>query len=411
MGEGIMTNRFGSSGSMCFKRKLDNTDDMNNIVENGVYFYQTDSIPLNAPFNNAAVVMVFGNKSTTSQKIQQAFQYGESGKSKFRSLYEGRAENDGWQDWTEVAIATDGVVQIENGGTGGSTANEAEYNISGDMTESQDDITDTSQLAFKYVTPSKDQGTFYYRKMSTFWTYLAGRIRTLFGFSDNNVLSIENGGTGGTDSTAALRNLGGLSLVEHTGGWIKTDSDLNTYTTPGTYWSDLDTTATLTNCPISSGFKMIVMEGYGGERTHQIIFPGSGFKTWQRLKVSGEWVEWHYGQEIAAQGTSGIWTYVKYANGTAECWGRHTRSKSSIIWLASGDWYYDTFNINFPFTFASTPIVNVTADAVGQSIHSDLYHYGTSIDTKKAITISSTLFSTKEAVAYYVNIHVKGRWK
>ena len=82
-----------------FKKLLTASDDMDNIIENGIYVYQTASRPVNSPFENAAVVMVYGNDTNgTSQKIQLAYRYGASGFCKVRSLLDGA-----WQQWVEFA--------------------------------------------------------------------------------------------------------------------------------------------------------------------------------------------------------------------------------------------------------------------------------------------------------------------
>lgn len=79
------------------KRLLTSADDCNNITDDGIYWYSTANRPANAPFENAAVMLVFGNDSTTTQKIQLGFRYGMAGHGKFRPLY------NTWQPWAEFA--------------------------------------------------------------------------------------------------------------------------------------------------------------------------------------------------------------------------------------------------------------------------------------------------------------------
>ena len=80
---------------MAFRRVLTSADDMNTIFEDGVYVYSTASRPANAPFENAAVILVFGADSTSTQKIQLAFRYGAVGQTAFRPLLGGT----GWLEW------------------------------------------------------------------------------------------------------------------------------------------------------------------------------------------------------------------------------------------------------------------------------------------------------------------------
>jgi hypothetical protein len=86
------------SNTFTFKKVLYSTDDANDIKENGIYCYSTASVPKNSPFANAAVIVVFGCNSASSQKIQLAFRYGSPCQGKFRALYD-----DTWQPWAEFA--------------------------------------------------------------------------------------------------------------------------------------------------------------------------------------------------------------------------------------------------------------------------------------------------------------------
>ena len=91
-----------------FRRVLNSSDDCDAVFEDGWYVYSTSSVPKNAPFPNAAVIEVFGADSTTTQKIQRAYRYGEGGHTAFRPLYSGK-----WASW---CVSDDFVV--EKGTTG-----------------------------------------------------------------------------------------------------------------------------------------------------------------------------------------------------------------------------------------------------------------------------------------------------
>lgn len=82
-----------------YKRLLTSADDLNSLVENGVYVYFTSGVPQNCPYTNAGVVEVLGSNSDTSQKIQRVTRYGKAGQTAFRSLDDGA-----WMDWSYVAI-------------------------------------------------------------------------------------------------------------------------------------------------------------------------------------------------------------------------------------------------------------------------------------------------------------------
>lgn len=85
-------------GAIGYRRTLTTADDLNEITDDGVYVYSTASIPANAPFANAAVILVFGARSDSTQKIQLAFRYGITGCCKFRPLYGNQ-----WLTWASVS--------------------------------------------------------------------------------------------------------------------------------------------------------------------------------------------------------------------------------------------------------------------------------------------------------------------
>ena len=78
------------------KRLLTSADDLNNITDNGIYWYLTENVPSHAPYNNASVVEVFGSSSSSTQKMQRVTRYGVSGQSAFRPLI----GSVGWLDWS-----------------------------------------------------------------------------------------------------------------------------------------------------------------------------------------------------------------------------------------------------------------------------------------------------------------------
>lgn len=90
-----------------FRRVLTSADDCDRLFEDGWYVYSTASAPKNAPFPNASVIEVFGIDSTSTQKIQRAYRYGDPGHSAFRPLY-----NSKWSAWcvTEDFVVEKGTV-------------------------------------------------------------------------------------------------------------------------------------------------------------------------------------------------------------------------------------------------------------------------------------------------------------
>ena len=83
-----------------YKRVLTSADDLNTLIEEGVYPYSTASIPQHCFYSNAGVVEVIKADSDTTRIIQRVTRYGLAGASAFRTLYEGT-----WNDWTAYATA------------------------------------------------------------------------------------------------------------------------------------------------------------------------------------------------------------------------------------------------------------------------------------------------------------------
>ena len=72
------------------------------------------------------------------------------------------------------------TVPITKGGTGGTTANAAAFNLIGDPVISETAIADTTKLAFYYATPSTSNGALYAKPASTLWTYIEPKIEAAY---------------------------------------------------------------------------------------------------------------------------------------------------------------------------------------------------------------------------------------
>lgn len=77
-----------------YKRKLTSEDNMDDIVEEGVYFYQTQSLPDNCYYSNAGVVEVIHADSDATRIIQRNTRYGVAGETAFRTKFDGK-----WNKW------------------------------------------------------------------------------------------------------------------------------------------------------------------------------------------------------------------------------------------------------------------------------------------------------------------------
>lgn len=84
-------------------RKLTSSDDLNLLIENGIYYFDTGNVPSNSPYNNASIVEVTGRDDIdTNFKLQRVTRGGSAGYTAFRTLSNGT-----WLDWSFVVTEDD----------------------------------------------------------------------------------------------------------------------------------------------------------------------------------------------------------------------------------------------------------------------------------------------------------------
>jgi hypothetical protein len=152
------------------------------------------------------------------------------------------------KDAANIELGIKGTLPKAHGGLGGDisnsdkkTAKATEFYLNNSLEEVSTgtgtaQINDNTQIIFKRddVT-STEKGFCVRRKASQLWTYIASKIREIFGFSTENVLSTNNGGTGATSLDnitvgKATADASGLSLRKNyykisTGSIIPTESN------------------------------------------------------------------------------------------------------------------------------------------------------------------------------------------
>lgn len=108
---------------------------------------------------------------------------------------------------------------------------------------------------------------------------------------------------------------------------------------------------------------------------------------------------------IVEQGTSGIWTYRKWSDGTAECWGL-TSYTSHAMTQQSGNGYYSQETYNLP-SGLFTSINNATGSKTGSGglVTISFYTATTGYLGYYCICTSSL------TVTFGIFFNVKGRWK
>ena len=104
---------------------------------------------------------------------------------------------------------------------------------------------------------------------------------------------------------------------------------------------------------------------------------------------------------VVEQGTSGIWTYRKWASGIAECWGTYSKQIAA-----------NTVDVNnymtYPFTFISEPFITTGLQGGG----ADLYRGQVEPSQTNASQVRLVLINKHTAaVALYMGVHAIGKWK
>jgi len=233
--ETFVTNKIAEAQLDCinYKRELTSADSLDDIKENGIYFFNTGNVPANSPFQNASIVEVLGvPDAVNSQKFQRVSRYGTT-----ETAYRGLSTT-GWSDWGYHIISTDGVVPLSNGGTGASNAADARAKLGAapagyGLGEASTSITeaelDTTYVNGWYKLPDGATilgHTYDYCYMrvdaynntactqtlypisSTNITYQRNRAGGSWGdwtevFNGNSVIPLSNGGTGATTGRGA----------------------------------------------------------------------------------------------------------------------------------------------------------------------------------------------------------------
>lgn len=212
-------------------------------------------------------------------------------------------------------------------------------------------------------------------------------------------LSWENGGTSSTSKQNAVSMMFGY-------GYESWQSVVSYPAAPGIYRTiGTDIFQNLTAEHGVYGVLMIAKAGYG----LHIYADGYGRFFWGRSgDTFGEPTVWRKLDGIEEEGTSGIWTWRKYASGIAECWGRQVCSgTTSTTW---GSLYALVVNAEpYPITFTELPVVQ---RSLTQSSGSSCWLSGWSAETAANPGRFALVRPTSaELEKIIVNIYARGRWK
>ncbi len=110
--------------------------------------------------------------------------------------------------------------------------------------------------------------------------------------------------------------------------------------------------------------------------------------------------------QIVERGKSGIWTYTKYADGTAECYGtaKHSLTQKGTFWLPE---------INLPFTLVKpvNSYDDFTVIVSGGTYFAPMLYPYYPTDKSSISTVGCAVADVRETGDITVGYFVRGRWK
>lgn len=111
---------------------------------------------------------------------------------------------------------------------------------------------------------------------------------------------------------------------------------------------------------------------------------------------------------IVEQGTSGIWTYEKWASGKAKCWGKFSQNVSAY---SQGAFIVGNTSVSaYPFNFVSAPILTTMVQRIGSGGGYATYDYDRT-DYANFVVNSTAQIPTGTAENIIVKCYAIGRWK
>jgi len=137
-------------------------------------------------------------------------------------------------------------------------------------------------------------------------------------------------------------------------------------------------------------------------------FGNANKSNFRRHYVNGTgWGEWIEEPVIVEKGTSGIWQYVKYSDGSAECWGKYSIADLACTTALGSMYRTAVFQpASFPFTMS-----NVYVFADYESAGYGGFLWATTNASTTAPPSYYLVRPTSATVTGTVKFHVKGTWK
>lgn len=222
-------------------------------------------------------------------------------------------------------------------------------------------------------------------------------------------LSVAQGGTGGATQAAARSGIGAVGVGEYgVGGTLGVSlpsADANSLSINGRFCTPPAWTGSVFSGTNGSNQGYLTNDinlttGYAYQRW-TALSSSNGVR--ERWKENGVWTEWKvpgFERGFTANGE-----YIKYADGTMECWRRDTATTSVAITSGSGGMFYASLSITFPVTFVGTPVVDHCSASAGALT---LPLYGAGVTTTGCFLFFGSFVSA--TVNQYISYYAKGRW-
>ena len=107
---------------------------------------------------------------------------------------------------------------------------------------------------------------------------------------------------------------------------------------------------------------------------------------------------------VVASGTSGIWRYIKWNNGAAECWARE-------LSVANANGFFAISGYNYPFNIYDASAVVSLKDHTHTSNTTHNMAFMDRNNTKVDVKIASDTGGIDNLGQKKIDVHIKGRWK
>lgn len=176
---------------------------------------------------------------------------------------------------------------------------------------------------------------------------------------------------------------------------------------PGVYLVDA---SSVSGCPVSSGYGWLVV--FPNQRLQQFVVYNTNV-TYTRGYTNSQWYGWTCtggADSVVATGTSGAWSYIKYADGIGICYRRYDFSGANITSASGGIYVSSTVIANsyYPFSFVAPPVEELTVRTGGNRVFLLGVGHNTTTYSGGYALASPVSYSNLAGVG---NLFAVGRWK